>query len=315
MSRYSLTDADSPFSVIIPTLNGADELRELLASFKIQTKKPREVLVIDSSSTDDSAQVASSFGAEVVTIDRNEFDHGGTRTMGAHRAQSEYLVFLTQDALPSHRHVLEHLLQPLCADPHIAASYGRQLPRFDASDVARHLRLFNYPVHSSIKTFQDRKELGFSTIFISNSCAAYNKNHLSSVGFFRDDLIFGEDTCAVGRLLEKGFGVAYVAEASVYHSHNYHWGEEFKRYFDIGVLHTTEKWLLETYGNAGNSGVNYIKSGLSYMSSKGRYSLFFDFMVRVILKYTGYTLGRYHSWIPDKVVPELSLHRKWWRKS
>ncbi len=305
----------SDFSVIIPTLNGAEQLEELLASFTIQTVKPREVLVVDSSSSDHTVEVAERYGAKVQVIARDDFDHGGTRTIAARRAQSDYLVFFTQDVIPAHRSVLENLVKPLVNDSAIGISYGRQLPCFDASDTARHLRFFNYPDTSQIRDFADRLHLGLSTVFASNSCAAYNKNHLSDVGFFRDDLIFGEDTCAVGRLLESGLKVAYVADASVYHSHNYSWSDEFKRYFDIGVLHSNERWLLDTYGNAENRGINYIKSGVSYLSSRRNYSLICDFMVRVVLKFIGYRLGRQYSWLPEKVVPELSMHQKWWRKS
>lgn len=315
MTSLSITDSEADFSVIIPTLNGAADLQELLASFRIQTTKPREVLVVDSTSTDTTVEVAQHYGAEVLVIERDMFDHGGTRTMASYRASGEILVFLTQDVLPTHRRVLENLVQPLIADHSVAASYGRQLPCFDAHEAARHLRLFNYPDTSCQKGYSDRKQLGLSTVFISNSCAAYNKNYLEEVGFFRDGLIFGEDTCAVGRLLENGYQVAYVAEAEVYHSHNYSWGEEFKRYFDIGVLHSTEKWLLDTYGNAENRGVTYIKSGVSYLTSRRKYSLICDFMVRVLLKYVGYQLGKRHSFLPEKIVPELSMHQKWWINS
>lgn len=315
MNNSCKSEGLSNFSVIIPTLNGAEPLQELLASFTIQTVKPREVLVVDSSSSDDTVQVAERYGAEVLVISRDQFDHGGTRTVAARRAQSDYLVFFTQDVIPSHRLVLENLVKPLVTDSTIGVSYGRQLPCFDASDTARHLRLFNYPDKSEIRGFADRRQFGLSTVFASNSCAAYNKNYLSEIGFFREDLIFGEDTCAVGRLLESGHRVAYVADASVYHSHNYSWSEEFKRYFDIGVLHSTEKWLLDTYGNAENRGINYIKSGISYLSSRRNYSLIGDFMVRVVLKFIGYRLGRKYSWLPEKIVPELSMHQKWWRKS
>lgn len=302
------------FSVIVPTLNGAEQLRELLASFIIQTIKPAEIIVVDSSSSDHTVEVAEEYGAVVITISKDEFDHGGTRTMVAKRAAHDVLVFFTQDVIPSHRQVLENLIKPLWQDNDVAATYGRQLPAFDAAEAARHLRLFNYPEKSQVRSFNDRTRLGLQTVFISNSCAAYNKQELESVGYFRDGLIFGEDTCSVGRLLEKGHQVAYVADASVYHSHNYDWDEEFKRYFDIGVLHSTEKWLLETYGGAESRGFNYISSGISYYYSIRRYSLIGDFMVRVLLKFLGYRLGRKYLMLPGRLVPELSMHRKWWNK-
>ncbi len=174
MNNCCTSETISDFSVIIPTLNGAEQLEELLASFTIQTVKPREVLVVDSSSSDHTVEVAERYGAKVQVIARDDFDHGGTRTIAARRAQSDYLVFFTQDVIPAHRSVLENLVKPLVNDSAIGISYGRQLPCFDASDTARHLRFFNYPDTSQIRDFADRLHLGLSTVFASNSCAAYN---------------------------------------------------------------------------------------------------------------------------------------------
>ena len=313
MAYPTLTDSESNFSIIIPTLNGERFLEELLASITIQSKKPFEVIVVDSDSQDESVRCAEKFGAHTIAINRDDFDHGGTRTMAALKAQKDILVYFTQDVLPAHRSVLEQLLLPL--EQHdVAASYGRQLPRFNASETARHLRLFNYPGQSRYRSFSDRENLGLATIFFSNSCGAYRKKNLAEVGFFRDDLIFGEDTCAVARLLEKGYRISYAAEAAVYHSHNYTWEEEFKRYFDIGVLHTIEKWLQETYGTAENRGMTYLKSGVTYLAQRRKYSLIPDFMVRVMMKYAGYALGKHYFRLPTFIVPKLSSHRSWWNR-
>ncbi|HSL40477.1 MAG TPA: glycosyltransferase family 2 protein, partial [Desulforhopalus sp.] len=129
-----------------------------------------------------------------------------------------------------------------------------------------HLRLFNYPPQSSIRSHADRERFGLKTVFVSNSFAAYRRGPLEEVGYFKNTLIFGEDTCTLGRLLLAGYRVAYVSEAAVYHSHNYSLVEEFRRSFDIGVLHSTEKWLLATYGRAEGVGGRYVRSVLNMLS-------------------------------------------------
>ena len=257
-------------TVIIPVLNGSVSLRELLSSFSIQSLPPAEVLVIDSDSSDDSAEVAKEYGAKVMGITKDQFDHGGTRSLAAKEAAHDILVYFTQDALPAHRDVIRNLVQPLLSDEKVAVSYGRQLPAFDADEIPRHLRLFNYSSHPYVRCFDDHEKYGLQTVFASNSCAAYKKQLLEHIGYFRDDLIFGEDTCAVGCLLKEGYKVAYAADAEVYHSHNYTWSEEFRRYFDIGVLHTVEKWLLNTYGSAESRGLGLyqIRRFLSLPASK-----------------------------------------------
>jgi len=312
MKNTKLSHKKVLISVIIPTLNGADSLKELLAALSIQTLQPHEVLVIDSSSADKSAEIAREYNAQTLIIERKDFDHGGTRTLGVQKATGEIIVFFTQDVIPAHRSVLENLTAPFLENDNIAVSFGRQLPSFYASEIARHLRLFNYPEHSYVRDYSDRMECGLKTIFASNSCAAYRKSHLSEIGYFQNKLIFGEDTCAVGRLLEKGYQVAYIAEAPVYHSHNNTRAEDFKRYFDIGVLHCEEEWLLKTYGTAEGRGLSYVQSGISYLIKRRRYGLIVDFMVRTVLKYVGYRLGRQYKRLPRTIIPQLSMHRDWW---
>lgn len=300
-------------SVIIPTCNGAATLGELLAVLARQTIQPDEVLVVDSSSTDETVAVARRFGAEVTVIARESFDHGGTRTTLAAAARGGLLVFLTQDAIPATRDALAQLLRPFAAHPEVAVSYGRQLPHRDATWTAASLRAFNYPPQSSLRAFSDRERYGLKTIFVSNSFAAYRKPALAEVGYFKNGLIFGEDTCTVGRLLQRGYRIAYVSEAGVYHSHNYSLAEEFRRSFDIGVLHATESWLLDTYGHAEGIGLSLVRRQLTELGRTRRPVLMLDVVVRSVLKYCGYRLGRSFRKIPARYVPHLSMHRTWWQ--
>lgn len=299
-------------SVIIPTLNGEKGLRELLASLTIQTRAPDEILVIDSQSTDNSVEVARKYGAQVRVIDRKDFDHGGTRSQAAEAATGDILVFFTQDVILAHRQTMALLIQPLLEDDSVAVSYGRQLPAFDASHIAAHLRTFNYKDASASRNFNDRHTLGLEAVFNSNSCAAYAKKRLAEINYFKSGLIFGEDTLAAGRFLENGNKIAYVADASVYHSHNYEWHEEFSRYFDIGVFHTDEAWLINTYGHAGSRGKQYVRSGISYLYQRRRYGLIGDFVVRVALKFVGYQLGRKYKRLPRTLVARLSMNKNYW---
>jgi len=301
-------------SIVIPTRNGEQQLRELLAALKLQTLVPDEIIVIDSSSTDGTVAVAGEYGAHVKIIEQSSFDHGSTRTTGARMAENDIVVYLTQDVLPRNRSLLEHLVAPLAASPAVGVTYGRQLPSFDASEIAAHLRLFNYPETSATRSFSDRNSLGLKTVFASNSCAAYRKSALGDIGYFPGGLIFGEDSWAAGRLLEAGFELAYVAEAEVYHSHNYSWTEDFSRYFDIGVFHQDQRWLIETFGGAERRGLAYIRSGITYLCNRRKYSMLGDFMVRVGVKFIGYRLGRLHKIIPRSLASRLSMNSNWWHK-
>ena len=71
---------------------------------------------------------------ECVHIQPSEFDHGGTRHLGASQSQADILLFMTQDAVPYDEHLLEELLKPL-EDERVAVSYARQLPRAEAGPL------------------------------------------------------------------------------------------------------------------------------------------------------------------------------------
>jgi rhamnosyltransferase len=164
------------------------------------------------------------------------------------------------------------------------------------------------------RSYDDRRKYGLKTVFVSNSFAAYKKELLKKVGYFQDGLIFGEDTCTVGRLLLNGYAVEYVSEAMVYHSHNYSLPEEFKRHFDIGVLHSSENWLLQEYGNAESHGGSYVKSAVLYYLQNGVWYLLPDLFVRCGVKYIAYKLGRGYKRLPDVLRQRFSMNPFWWNK-
>lgn len=310
-----MTQKRPTLTLIIPTLNGGPLFRQVLEEVTGQSVKPDELLVVDSSSSDDTVRLAGEFGATVISIPRNEFDHGATRSMAVQKSRGEIVLFLTQDAVPVHRDVIRNILLPFRQSESVAISYGRQLPAPDASFFAATLRLFNYPEKSVVRTFAQRKELGLRTAFVSNSCAAYRRSCLEEQNYFPDDLIFGEDTCAAGKLLEKGYAIAYVAEAAVYHSHNYSMLQEFRRSFDIGVLHSSEPWLLETFGRAEGEGRRYVQFELSRILSERKYLLLPVSFLRNLAKYSGYKLGRMYHRLPRWLAPSLSMNIHWWKGS
>jgi rhamnosyltransferase len=301
-------------SVILPTWNGAVSLRELFVALSRQTVLLHELLVVDSSSEDETAAIAKEFGAKVLIVPQEDFDHGGTRSMIARKSRGDVLIFLTQDAVPVSTDALAKLIQPLLSDEKIAVTYGRQLPNHDATVLAAHLRYFNYPSQAVVRSFADRERFGLQTVFASNTFAAYRRTALAEVDYFKAGLIFGEDTCVVGRLLMQGYKVAYVAEAMVFHSHNYTCLQEFRRSFDIGVLHVTERWLLETYGRAEGRGWQYVHSGLSYLVQVKKRAQLPSFFWKMVLKFLGYKLGRNFQLLPLWLVPVLSMHGSWWAR-
>ncbi|MFO0753895.1 MAG: glycosyltransferase [Thermodesulfovibrionales bacterium] len=300
-------------SVVIPTLNAGPSLRPLLESLRRQTV-PLEIVVVDSSSDDGTPEVAATSGAKVVTVPREDFDHGGTRNLGVRSASGDIIVFATQDIMPADEYAVERLISPFAADERIGVSYGRQVPCPGATPFAAHIRLFNYPEASCTRSLEDGGR-GIKVPFLSNSFAAYRRTALQAIGYFREKLISTEDTYAGAKMLLAGFRIAYAADAVVYHSHNYTPGEEFKRYFDIGVFHRKERWIMETFGRAEGEGRRFLRSELLYLLQNGKYHLLPEFFVRNVLKYVGFTLGRHYDRLPPLILKKISKNINFWTKS
>lgn len=300
-------------SIIIPTLNGGERFAQLLDRIRTQHLDVEyELLVYDSSSTDNTVAIARAFGAEVLSVRREDFDHGSTRTLAAERAGGDILVFMTQDAVPENDFALAQLIAPFAVRQDVAATYGRQLPAPEADLFAAHLRLHNYPETSEIRCWRDRHRYGFKTVFISNSFAAYRRDVLAAHGFFPEKQLFGEDTCALANLLENGYCVAYVSEARVYHSHNYSPVQDFRRYFDIGVFHACHHGMLEKFGTPTGAGRRFVRSEFTYLLRQKKYVLLPESIFRCGAKFVAYQLGKRYKKLPKYIARFLSLHRRWW---
>lgn len=297
--------------VVVPIRNAIQYL-PALCDVLVQLDSQRyRVLFFDSESADGSAEYVVKRGFALHIIAAADFDHGGTRALVGKLCAGELAVFLTQDALPVGAVDIDRIVVTF-DDARLAAAYGRQLPHRDASLFARHLRAFNYPVDSHWRTLDDRDRIGFKAGFLSNSFSAYRRSAMDEIGWFKDGLILGEDAYAGAKLLAAGYKLAYVADAEVYHSHNYSVWQEFQRYFDIGVFHCLESWLLEEFGKPEGEGVRYLRSELAYISRTRAYYLIPEFLVRNAMKYTGYLLGRHFKRLPKILLRKLSMHRRWW---
>jgi len=297
--------------LIIPTYNAARYWNALSTGIRAQTLQPDRVIVIDSASKDSTAELARRDGFEVLEITPQEFNHGGTRQMGAeYAAEASILIYLTQDAAPFGVNAFANLVKAF-DDPEIGAAYGRQLPRENASPIEAHGRHFSYTEVPVVRSWDSRRILGFKSIFFSNAFGAYRREALMSVGGFSTDVIFGEDTVVVARMHRAGWKTAYVADALVRHSHDYTIGEEFRRYFDIGVLHSRESWLNEQFGSASGEGRRFVLSELKYLLGQGPQHIPSAF-ARTLAKYLGYKVGRRESRIAPKLKHRLGMNRQYW---
>ena len=97
---FSEPPAGTSFSIIIPARNEEQNLPRLLASISSSATQPREVIVVDDESTDDTVAVATRFGARVLASGARPSAWMGKTWacyQGARQASGELLVFLDAD--------------------------------------------------------------------------------------------------------------------------------------------------------------------------------------------------------------------------
>lgn len=297
--------------LIIPVLNAERHLGSLLPALHQQSLQPDRFLIMDSQSDDATATIFRAAGAEIVTVQRSEFDHGGTRQRAAEiLSDCDILIYLTQDAYPASREAFAKLVTAF-DDPAVGVAYGRQLPHKDATPISSHARLFNYPPTSRSVTFEDRHALGVKTCFCSDSFAAYRRTALSQVGGFRAATPIGEDVLVTAMMLRQNWIKRYAADAQVYHSHSYSGLVEFRRAFDIGAFHSSAPWLHESFGGAGGEGRKFVASELRYLVKHAPLHIG-SALFRTVMKAVGYGLGRRNNFVPPSMKKHLSLHRHYW---
>ncbi|HWQ83035.1 MAG TPA: glycosyltransferase [Anaerolineales bacterium] len=227
-------------SIVILTKNAAAFLPETLpAIFSQQVDFEYEVLAVDSGSQDSSLELLSRYPVRVIQIPPESFNHGETRNLGARHAspESQYVVFLSHDALPANSSWLSCLIEPLINDPEVAGAFSRHIPRPGANaPVVRQLvqltqsggsqRLVKRMPNSSAE-YEANK---FYYVFFSNTSSVLRKSVWEKLPFPKAD--FAEDAIWADKILRAGYKIVFEPDSMIMHSHNYSLVEQFRQNVD-----------------------------------------------------------------------------------
>jgi glycosyltransferase involved in cell wall biosynthesis len=217
-------------SVAIPVLNGGPLLAEVLDAVAAQrVDRPVEVVVIDSGSSDGSAELARRHGARVEQIAQADFNHGGTRNALMELATGDHVAFLTQDSVPAGPDWLATLLRGFTLADDIALVFGPQRARAGSSPMVRRELLELFERFGPEHVDRDAAPGGRATFFSSANGAvarwAWERVPFRPVGY-AEDMVLARD------MLAAGLAKAYVPDAAVIHSHDLPPLKAFRRYFD-----------------------------------------------------------------------------------
>lgn len=298
--------------VVIPVYQPGQEFQKLLGRLMKQTVEISHIWLLQTIGQDgDPVMQPQDDRITVIPVLQSEFDHGGTRDLGAGQSQSEYILFMTQDAMPADTHLLENLLHAM-EDSRTGIAYARQLARPAAGVLERMTRNYNYPEESVVKTLADVERLGIKTYFCSDVCAIYRRSYYEELGGFVKPTIFNEDMIMAYHMIQAGYQVAYQADAQVIHSHDYSCMQQFYRNFDLGV---SQKQYEEIFAaiSSEKEGAGYAKATIIRLLKQGHVLQMIYFMMQCGFKLFGYKLGLHYTKLPKWLLMKCTGSKWYWK--
>lgn len=211
-------------SVVVPVKNAGSDLPELLRRMAAQQGFRRvEQVVVDSGSTDGSAEAAEAAGATLIRIASEEFSHSHARNLGAERASGDYVLFTVQDALPSSERWLSEMFDGLRRHQAAAVSCGES-PRADSDLFYRviswnHHRFMSADGSDRLMTRpagEDPLERRRNAQISDTACLIGRPLFLD----YRHRGNYAEDLDLGLRLMDDGYRLAFLAGVHILHSHN-----------------------------------------------------------------------------------------------
>ncbi|WP_281016469.1 MULTISPECIES: glycosyltransferase [unclassified Minwuia] len=211
-------------SVVIPVKNEAAGIAACLDGILSQTVPVKEILVIDSGSTDGTQEIVQGYDlARLLEIEPGDFNHGDTRNLGVRETNGELILFTVGDARPVDDRWIERLQAGFVAED-VAAVGGIQIVAHDPSNnPLEWYRPVSEPVRS-VHRFGSAAEFDAadgaakqSACVIDDVTSMYRRAFLEAVPFRRT--VYGEDMLICVDALRAGHALVRDPAACVFHYH------------------------------------------------------------------------------------------------
>ncbi|MDH5474622.1 MAG: glycosyltransferase [Cyclobacteriaceae bacterium] len=219
------------YSVIIPVYNRPDEVDELLASLTKQTYTNFEVLIIEDGSSNKCDEIVKKYEhqLELFYFYKENSGQGFSRNFGFERAKGEYFIVFDSDCL-----IPEYYFENV---ENYLNEY--QLDAFGGPDMA----------HESFTNVQKAISYSMTSVFTTGGIRGSKKSigtfHPRSFNMGISKEVYaktkgykitrmGEDIELSIRIIENGFKVGLIENASVYHKRRTNFMQFFKQLHFFG---------------------------------------------------------------------------------
>ncbi len=225
------------YSVIVPSYNRREEIRDLLDSFlKLRLpEKAVELIIADDGSTDDTRQLVESyfpaFPVKLRFLHQQNKGPGAARNMGMAEAEGDFFIFVDSDCTMDRDWLvnIDTALNENGAD----AFGGRDsfLPNFPPL-----LKAINYSMTSFITTggLRGRKGKKLAKFYPRSFNMGLSRKLYEKIGGF-GSLRHGQDIEYSNRIIRSGAGVIYIDDAVVYHKRRTSIRKFYRQVFNWGV--------------------------------------------------------------------------------
>lgn len=213
-------------ALVVRCFNEEAHIGRLLTGVGRQRRRPDQVVVVDSGSTDATLPIAQQFDVDIVSIDPREFSFGRALNVGLAATDCDLAVLASAHVYPVYDTWIERLLEPF-SDPKVALTYGQQRAPGTASYSEQQILR---------RWFPTRSEPAQEHPFCNNANAAIRRSVWLDLPY--DERLTGlEDLAWAKRALELGNVLAYVADAPIIHVHEESFSQIVNRYRREAIAH------------------------------------------------------------------------------
>ncbi len=250
----SVNSANQPYSfysVIVPSFNRLDEIKELLSSVE-QLKFDRdkfELIIVDDGSTDATVAYLSEYKQKTKLrfslISQKNQGPGAARNNGMDHALGDFFIFIDSDCTvpPQWLAQIDRHLNQTGSD----AFGGPDSFRPDFSPL---LKAINYSMTSFITTggLRGKKGKKLAKFYPRSFNMGLSKQLWQKIGGF-GNLRHGQDIEFSSRIIRAGASVAFIDDAFVYHKRRTNFRRFYRQVYNWGVarinLYKIDKSMLE----------------------------------------------------------------------